>query len=202
MNDVVALWVEDDTKFQDSLTPLILRHAPNLVLVRAATRNQAKTAFAGGGIDRLIVDLCLGEYGDLGGFEFLEWVRFVPDNTPAIVFSGELTLALSLTVKRLGAVDFVKKGALQCVKPFAQMILDGYVDPLFASPTSPGLARANRRERIADAIETLPGKVAEELHHQERILIVRARDSEPSIAAAAAKLGWPRQTLEYKLKKI
>lgn len=192
-----VLWVEDDVFFFESMAKTLARHT-SLALHHVRTKHAAHDAMSTRRIDRLVVDLCLGPYGDLSGLEFLEEIRVRGDQTPAIVMSGNLEPAIAYRVKSAGATDF-PKGTIESPAWLARVIELGGVEPVLAGP---GLARANPFERVADEFERLPGFYVENRDRVEEVVLRRARDSERSLNDGAKKLGMLRQTFIAKLQKL
>jgi DNA-binding NtrC family response regulator len=195
--ELSVLWLEDDDWFFEKMARTLAKYA-KLAFLHARTKQDAHRIVRRTPVDRIVVDVCLGLHGDVSGIEFLEELRCEGNQTPAVALSGELTLERSYRLKTLGAADFVKAG-LDDPRSLARVIQRGGIESILARP---GLARTDPFEQVADDMEGLPGVYAKNVDRVEAIVIVRARDSEPSLTAAAKKLGWHRQTLAEKLKKL
>ena len=190
-----VLWVEDDIVFYTHMRALLSRLAA-FDFVHARSKRAAHAAIKKRRFDCWIIDVCLGQYGDESGFEFLEEARAELIETRALIFSGELTLELQERARGLGVTTFVKKGALDRPRTFVEVI---------QRASRPGLARceaSNPHECLAAEIEELPGKPTANLQEVEKQIVLRARDSEPSLSAAARRAGMQRQSYVAKLKKL
>ncbi len=185
---LTILWVESDIGFYSHVAGLVAKRAPSLVFAWAANRRHAAEAMSVQCFNRFIVDLC--------SLDLVEDLRERGDKTPVILLSDELTFGLSRRVRALAAIDFLKKGVTDD--------LEGLIDVLeHGDVRRPGLAKAEDAYRdIARTLEAMPGKPAQHLERIERKILKRARDSEPTLTAAARKVGILRQTFVAKLKKI
>lgn len=191
-----VLWVEDDVVFYTHMVEM-LSHYGSFDFARAGSKHAAHVAIAKRTFDRWIIDVCLAQYGDVSGFEFLEEARAKQNTTRALVFSGELTLEFQERARGLGAVAFVKKGAMGRPQTLARIIERGE-QPRLARCSAP----SNEHDRVAAEIEQLSGKAIPNLEEVEKRILVRARDSEPSLSAAARRIGMLRQSYVKKLKKL
>jgi hypothetical protein len=76
-------------------------------------------------------------------------------------------------------------------------IIEGAEHPGLAACSAP-----NAYERVAAEIEQLPGKAIPNLHEIKDRILLRARHSEPSLSAAARRIGMLRQSYVKMLKKL
>ena len=190
-----VLWVEDSLVFYTQMVAILSRFAA-FDFVHTPSNEAALRAIESRTFDRLIIDVCLAGYGDESGLEFLEHTRARGISTPAIVFSGELTLELQERARALGAIDLVKKGAEHDPKALVRII---------ERADRPSLARAipaDAHERLAAEIWDLPQTPTVTLEALEQRILRRARDTEPSHSAAARRVGMLRQSYVAKLKKV
>jgi len=198
------LWLEDNATYRRAMIGR-LRHYARMTFLEASTLDEALAlldkSLLEDSIDRLLIDVCLGEYGNSDGMRFLEIARACGVNVPAFVLTGALSTGLGVRIKQLGAIDLVKDGSMQAVDEIAAALITGGVASLVTH--HPGVARSRSPyDRIAAELSEPQGAFVRNIDAIERAAIRLAIANEETTTQAAKSLGMERQTLAAKLRKL
>ncbi len=100
----VALLVDDDSLFRESLALLVRREG--FEVAEAATLGEARARLSGDGVDVVFVDLALP---DGHGLELLDPETGAPGEADVVIITGNATVDSAVTALRQGVLDFLTK---------------------------------------------------------------------------------------------
>ncbi len=188
-----VLYVEDDDPLRGAMSRQLRRRMPHLHVDEAATFDQALDVLDRTTPDRLLIDVCLGDYGNTEGLDVLRVARQRGIDAPGIVLTAVLEFAVAREAQRLGAYFLPKAG----------MSLEELVDvlslppPPLAGPVTVGTLRA-----MAEVIVRAEGALPDKLDALRDEAVTFALDvSGGGHSAAARMLGVPRQYVQWVKRK-